>query len=89
MLSKTSDQGIMSQLFGFLSDSPDDRNVLNNVSGLLNIEKTNPSLASQSTKLLGSLLGNRQNAFEGYLAEHAEIKRSSGQRQYFDLFLRF
>ena len=77
MLSKTSDQGIMSQLFGFLSDSADDRNVVNNVSGLLNIGKTNPGLASQSTKLLGSLLGNRQSAFEGYLAEHAGIKRSS------------
>ena len=77
MLSRTNDQGTMSQLFGFLNDSPDDRNVLNNVSGLLNIGKTNPSLASQSTRLLGSLLGNRQSAFEGYLAEHAGIKRSS------------
>jgi hypothetical protein len=77
LVSKTGDQGTMSQLFGVLNDAADDRNVLNNVSGLLNIGKTNPGLASLSTKFLGSLLGNRQNAFENHLAETSGLKRSS------------
>jgi OOP family OmpA-OmpF porin len=77
LLSKAGDQGIMSQIFGLLSDPANDRTSLSNVGGLLNLAKENPVLAALGTKFLTFVLGNRQGAFESALAETAGIKRSS------------